>query len=280
MVENKPSGEPSSLDEALGRALAGQLVTGQGMAILLELVNRNLIEIKELLKVPIDEKPRYVTIPDQGGTFPLPVGTTTIDFHAGTITLPTGTVLNLRMNLKQFNIEKMRSVMFVCTAPLMYSFDGGGQFSLKAGEKIALGDFPFKYLYFQTAVPNSIQLMAAVTPQFTVFYDRYFANEFIDSQGPLNQSIYSADLTKPQTVSLDLGATTGRMLIEAFANSDVATTFTLSTSSDNVHWFVVETETTTAYSFGGGNCLEFVQLASAAAGTPGNKISMSLSAIR
>lgn len=270
---------PSELDNLLGKLAGSQLVTSQALVGMLSIVNNNLKEIKALLTPPKEDQPRYVTLPDAGGSFTLPIGMTVIDFHNGTVTLPNGNKINLRLRLKQFGLEKMKSIMFTTSQPLSFGFDGAGLFDLQAGEKIALGDFPFKEIFLQSAVVGSIRLMAAVTPQFTVFHDRYFANDFQDTQGPLNESLYSVDLTIPQMLELDTG-TTGKMYIEAFGTSTVPTQYLLETSDDGVHWFTVESETTNAYTFGGGNTKEFIRFTSSAAGVAGNTVSLSLSASR
>ena len=276
------SDEPSKLEEAFGKALASQVVTGQGTAMLVEIIARQLEEIKRAVTPTIEDEPRYVTLPDQGGFFALPIGTTSINFHEGTVTLPDGTKVNLRLRLKQFGVEKMKSVMFITAQPITFSFDGAGQFDLQAGEKIALGDFPFKEIYLETSVVGAIRLMAAVTPQFTVFHDRYFSNDFKDAFGPLSQTLYAADETVQQELDMDLGATTGRYIVEAAGHADVATTFTLDTSVDGVHWFNTYTSAApeTDYHAGYGNAMEFIRLRSAAAGAPGNKVNLALTATR
>lgn len=272
--------KPTAFDEAFIRAMASIVITSRAQVGMLEVIANRLAKLEKTMTPVIDEHPKYVTLPDQGGFFTIQAGTTTVDFHGGKVTQPDGTIFSLRMNLKQFGIERMRSFMLVTATSCTVSFDGGGQWTLLAGEKLALGDFAVKEVYIQSATAGAIRLMAAVTPEFTVFFDQYFVNEFESTQGPLTASVYGKDLTAPQSIQLDLGATSGRMYVEAFGSSDVPTTFTLQTSNDGTHWFTVDTELTTAYSFGGGNTMEFLTLSSAAAGTAGNLVSLSLSALR
>jgi hypothetical protein len=268
------------IEMLLGEAVAKQLVVGQAQAIQLEMIHKQLEEIKSAVSPRLSDMSFYVTVPDGGGLYTLQVGSTIVDFEEGVLIEPNGHKRNLRLGLKSRGMEEMRSVALVTSGPISISLDGQGKFDLEAGEKLALAEFGFKSIYLETKVPgNTVKLMASSSPSFTVFYDKYFTAELQTAMGPLDDTLYEEDLTSAQYVSLDLG-TMRRLVVEAYGKADVKTVFTLETSDDAVHWFVVEDEDTTDYSFGGGNTKRYIRLSSAAAGAPGDLVSLTLSAVR
>jgi len=270
----------TKMESLFGEALAKQLLIGQAQAGQLEMIYKQLKSIRTAVSPKLSDRSYYVSIPDGGGVYTLAPGATTIDFYEGDITPPTGRKVKLRAGLKGKGLDEMRSVVMVTSGPITISLDGAGKFNLEAGEKLALGEFGFKNIYIESAVAGSIRLIAATTPSFTVFYDKYFSAELLAATGPVDDTLYDVTMASAQTVSLDLGDMR-RMLVEAYGQADAATTFTLETSDDTMHWFVVETEAgVTHYSFGGANTKRYIRLTSASAGAPGDEVSLTLSAVR
>lgn len=224
-------------------------------------------------------KQLYISIPDSGGVHQLQAGTTVIDFVEGTITEPVNGTTNLRTSLKVQNVDEMRSLVISTTAELSISIDGGGFFTLDAGDKLATSDFGFKILYLDSTSGGYIKMMASTTPDLTVMYDRAMAEDLNDFFAPLASTLYDADETVGQSVTLDL-TTFGRSIVEAIGTGTVATPFTLSASDDNSHWFTIETEDTASFHHGYENTFRYVRFGSTAGGVPGNKVSLVLKASR
>lgn len=241
--------------------------------------SQDLHDIAVALKVT--GKQMYITIPDGGGVQAIEAGNTAVDFFDGTITTPSADVLTMRTSLKVQEKEHMRSFMIATLYPLDISIDGGGFFSLDAGEKFSMVDFNFKTLYLDSPTPNSIKLIASTTPEMTSFYDKYFSAEMETVVGMLKDDLYDADETVSQTVMLDLAAIS-RSLVEVFASATIPTTFALEASADGIHWFVAETMPVamTSWHTGFQNTARYVRLSSAGAGAAGDKVSLVLMASR
>jgi hypothetical protein len=224
-------------------------------------------------------KQLYVSIPDSGGLYMLQAGTTTIDFVDGKMIIPNGDVQTLRTSLRVQNVEEMRSLVLTTSGQISFSIDGGGFFTLDAGEKFATSDYGFKTIYLDVPAPAYIKMMASTTPELTVMYDRFMSEDLSDFFAPLGSSIYDANELIAQTVNLDL-TDCGRGMVEVFGTASSATDFTLFASDDNVHWFTIETENGTSFHYGYYNTFRYVRLTSAVAGVAGDKVSLVLKASR
>jgi hypothetical protein len=173
----------------------------------------------------------------------------------------------------------MRSLVFVTSGQVGLSIDGGGFFTLEAGEKIVMADYAFKTIYLDVPDTIYVKLMASTTPEMTVMYDRFFSEDLSTVFAPLEVSLYDADERTSQIVNLDL-TSHGRGQVEAFGTASTATDFTLETSNDNIHWFTVDTQRTNDYHEGFLNAARYVRLRSAVNGIAGDKVSLVLIATR
>jgi hypothetical protein len=277
--QETPTNLPTDLDK-MGFINGLLLIQGMANGATNIEIWKTLKEIKHAVSPRLSDHSLYVTVPDGGGLFAVSPGATTIDFYEGEIIEPNGTRNSLRLGLKGKGIEEMRSLMFVTSAPISFSIDGAGKFDLEAGEKVAISEFGFKVIYLDSFVAGQVKLMAATTPNFTVFYDKYFSAEMQTALGPQTSELYDAKETAQQQIDLDLG-TMGRVTLEATGKADAATDFYLEASVDNIHWFSVETEEgVTDYNFGGLNTKRYVRLISLAGGAPGDTVSLTLTASR
>lgn len=230
--------------------------------------------------VHASEKEIYLTIPDGGGLYTLEAGATTIDFEFGKIIQPDGTEVPLRTGLKVQGLPVMRSFLLTTAGDLQFSIDGQGFYTLGAGERYSARGLQFKQLYIDTNTQTYIKLIAATIPEMTTMYDRFLSADFESTFGSVKQELYSADETAAQMVFEDFGSV-GKLTVEVFAKADVATNFYLEASTDNSHWFSIEGVTgVTDWHTGYLNSVEYVRLRSDAAGAPGNKVSLILSASR
>lgn len=221
----------------------------------------------------------YLSIPDGGGLFTLTRGAVEINFFEGKIMMPDGTVVSMRTSLKTQEVDEMRSLVFVTSGQVGLSIDGGGYFTLDAGEKLMMADYGFQSLYLDVPDTIYIKLMASTTPEMTVAYDRFFSQDLSAMFSPLEDSLYDADERTAQIVELDL-TSYGRAQVEAFATASTATEFTLEASDDNSHWFTVSTMKTNDYHEGFFNAARYVRLRSAVGGIQGDKVSLVLIASR
>lgn len=224
-------------------------------------------------------KQLYISIPDSGGLYALQAGTTTIDFFEGKMIVPNGDVQTLRTSLKVQNVDEMRSLMLTTSGQLSFSIDGGGFFTLDAGEKFATSDYGLKVIYLDVPAPTYIKMMASTTPEMSVMYDRFMSEDLNEFFSPLASTLYDADERTAQMVTLDL-TSYGRSIVEAIGTGSTATDFTLEASDDNSHWFTIETERTNSFHHGYDNTFRYVRFKSGVAGIAGDKVSLVLKASR
>lgn len=247
----------------------------------------NLEMMKAILLIKnnmnVDSKQMYITIPESGGFYTVQPGATTIDFVRGEIINPDGTVNSMRTSLRIQDLNYMRSFMMATSGDLDVSIDGAGIFSIDAGEKFSLGDFDFRELYLGNNSSDNvlIKLMASTTPEMTVFYDKYFAQELQETLGSIKEELYDADQTSQQIITLDTTEAMNRVNVEAYGTSSSTTDWTLEASNDNSHWFSIDaTEGQSNYHWGGHNATRYIRLSSAAGGAPGDTVSLVLTSTR
>ena len=237
-----------------------------------------LIEISKALGAG---KQFYVSIPDAGGLYPLQAGTTEVNFFEGYIINPDASKVSMRSGLKMQELTRMRSLMFTTLCDVTMSLDGAGFFDLDAGEKYIISDFDFKEIYISANAPGYVRFVAATTPSMTAMYDRYASYDLEKALGAMSESIYDQDGTKQQQISIDLGETYSRIVVQANGTStDVSTTYLLEESEDSSHWFTVDDDVGTDYHYGGGNTFRYVRLTSGASSVPGTKVSLVIKAAR
>lgn len=238
-----------------------------------------LTAIKERLKA--ERKHLYLTLPDGGGLQGIQAGATEINFYTGEIMHPDGTVTTMRSSLKTQELEFMRSFVLVTQGSIDFSIDGGGFYTLGAGERFSLADYDFRSLYISATTAGYFKLLASSTPEMTSFYDRYFSQDLETSLGPMVEELYDALENVQQRVTLDTGASMYRVNLEAYGTASTATDWTLEASNDNVHWFDIDSEEAQAtYHFGGHNATQYIRLTSAAGGGAGDKVSLVLTSTR
>lgn len=213
----------------------------------------------------LEEKPLYVSIPDSGDTYEVLAGDTYIDFHRGVISKPDGTQEALRFSLKKEGRKYMRSCLIVADQEIVYSVDGGGYQTLRAGERISLTDDVITQLYLRAETAANVRIRASTSPRMTNFYD-----QAIDvAYRTLTDALYDADSSAACSVEVDT-TEYGRPTVEILASASSALDFVLEASLDNEHWFTVETFTAqTSVHYAYTNAMRYLRFstASTAAGT-------------
>lgn len=259
-------------------------LTGAQADLLRAIAELQIIQTEKLKNIAIamkaDRKQLYLTVPDGGGTYAVGVGATTLDFERGEIITTTGEIQTMRSSLITQGVPTMRSFMLTASTAIGISLDGGGTWSLDAGERLCIGDFDFRQIYISADAVSNIKCMASTTSDMTSFYDRFFSADLTSAFGQLRDYVYDAPETASQNVLLDLGTST-RAKVEAFASATVATDFYIETSNDLVRWWTTESETgVTSFHAGFDNASRYVRLRSAAAGAAGNTVSLEIVAVR
>lgn len=271
---------PQSFEEGM---LLSLLANSKFLEALSKMQYETLVVLKDMQRrlVPSSDKQLYLTLPDAGGMYSIGAGATTIDFENGVVLHSSGAEANMRSSLRTQGLVEMRSFILVTQDAVDVSLDGGGKYTLGAGERLCIGDFAFKTLYIEASEGTYIKLMASTTPEMTSFYDRYFSQDLEDVLGKLTEDSYDADLTVAQTITLDTGSSMSRITVEAYGEADKDTDWYLEASNDGSHWFEIDTaEAQTAYHWGGHNATQYIRLTSAAAGVAGDKVSLVLTATR
>lgn len=122
-----------------------------------------LEEIKELLK---EEKESYlITFPANGGTESIAVGTTTLDFVEGDVTLPDGTEKKMSGSLKQYGEDYMRSVFLEVSQDYVWELDDSGKFTSASSKKTMLKKVQFKRLTITVTTAGTLKMVASTNAE-------------------------------------------------------------------------------------------------------------------
>ena len=122
-----------------------------------------LSEIKGLLKEERDS--HLITFPANGGTESIAVGTTTLDFVEGDVTLPEGTEKKMSGSLKQYGKHFIRSIFLEVSQDYAWELDNSGKFTSASSKKTMLKKVQFKRLTITVTTAGTLKMVASTNPE-------------------------------------------------------------------------------------------------------------------